>query len=163
VSEEEFAPGGFEQRADIDQVFMAQLRNVNTATGEAYEEAVFRLLNLLPAKWREWVLNQEDRYLYRSKEFQYRRAAGVPMGTPENPVLADPSQGIPRTEDGEIDYTHPNVISPRLVEEEQVDAQELHWLVMQAAELAGLTWRLERETLWAGLKRVRPPPVEVVK
>jgi len=137
MSDVGFMPGGFEQQADISQVFMSQLNNVNEANGEEYDEAVYKLLNLLPAKWREWVLSQENRYLSRSEEFVYKEFCGVKMGSPGEPVLSDPSKGVPRTPDGEIDYSDPNVLSPKLVATESIDAQELHWLVMQAAELAG--------------------------
>jgi len=163
MSDTGFVAGGFEEKPSIDQVFMQQLRIINMADGENFDEAVYKLLNLLPSRWRDWVLSQEDRYLQRGEEFVYKEFCGIKMGTPEEPVLADPSKGIPMTEDGEIDYSDSNVVSPKLVTTTSIDTQELHSLIMQAAELAGLTWNLRREPVVAGMDSYRPPAIEVIR
>jgi len=63
----------------------------------------------------------------------------------EEPVLFDESIPVKRLP-GEIDWSDPNIVSPRLEIVEQIDYETFNLYIMEAAERAGLSWKVEITT-----------------
>lgn len=141
----------FREKLDIGQIFLLQLNRtnigINSLDEAAYEAMVRQLMRQLPQKSRLWVLEQTDEYNLEIERFDYNYFCGVPIGTPENPMMKENDLGIPyqveRDEKGNINWDDPNIISPHLVSETITDYEELNTVIMRAAENDNLTWRVD--------------------
>jgi len=70
-------------------------------------------------------------------------------GTEEEPdyeiILHDPSVPVKR-HIGSIDWDDPNIWSPKMTIEQYIDYTRLDYVIMEASEIAGLTWNQDSET-----------------
>lgn len=91
----------------------------------------------------------------------FKRFGGRRLGSRNAPLLKNPKIPLERHEDGSIDWSDPNIISPTLEELTRIDYQQFNELVMDASQLAGLTWQTETRERIVGdiinLKRSKTP------
>lgn len=164
----EFAEITFKEKPDIAQVFIRQLDRTNQSaiiSPEIHQASVYQTLANLPARWREWVYSQEDRYMATEPTLMYKRFAGRRIGSKNAPKLRDSRIPVNRLEDGSIDWSDPNIVSPILKDHPNIDYQKFNEVVMEAAEAAGLTWNVDELEVDAGdtsehiehIKRLRTP------
>ena len=130
----------FRQKADMANVFVRQLDRKNHQGSTDYPNSVIITLNNLPQRWRSWVLEQDSDYSEDVPTLVFKTFCGVRLGSRDEPLLKDKKQGIPHLENGEIDYNHPNVISPKWEIKTHTDYTVMDAIVAQAAEYASLTW-----------------------
>ena len=107
-------------------VFIRQLDRTNLAASLSHQEAVNQILANLPSNWRQWVYDQEDKYRVIEATLIYKRFSGQRLGTKHDPLLKDPNFPVERYEDGRVDWTDPNIISPTLEEVIRVDYQKFN-------------------------------------
>ena len=101
----------FKEKPDIAQVFIRQLDRTNQAamiSPDIHQASTYQILANLPAKWREWVYSQQDRYTDYEPQWIYKTYQGHDIGTKENPMLIDPNKPVRRLE-GPIDWSDPNI------------------------------------------------------
>ena len=98
---------------------------------EAFRQAVEVLLGDLPIRIRKRVEAREEDYVIKGgPEWHYIYNAGVPMGTPDDPVCDE----------------HGNPISPVLVQQpDEVDPFALLSVIKEELEKGGLTWEYREE------------------
>lgn len=122
-------------------VFIRQLDRTNLAASLTHQEAINQILANLPTEWRRWVYDQEDLYKIVESTLMFKRFGGRRLGSRHAPLLKNPKIPVKRHEDGSINWSDPNIISPTLEELTRIDYQQFNELVMDAAQLAGLTWQ----------------------
>lgn len=137
----------YRDKLDISQVFIRQLDRTNLSA--SYDEKIFHaniltVIDILPLTYLQWFKEQSDRYELKRKALKYKRNRGVKMGSADDPLLKDPEQPVRRFQDGSIDWSDPNIISPILVEEKIVDYHAMYQVALEAAQNAGLTWQIEK-------------------
>jgi len=143
---EEFSGPNYRERLDISQVFLRQLdrTNFSAAAGDgSFEEYVRQTMRRLPLQWKEWVRAQADRYEKTEMVLKFRKNSGVRMGSQTDPCLRDRTIPIERLEDGSVDWSDPNILSPTLAEKTTIDYEMLDEIVGEAAENAGISWQIE--------------------
>jgi len=143
---EEFSGPNYRERLDISQVFLRQLDRTNFSSGTqdgAFEEYVRQTMRRLPTQWKEWVRNQSDRYEKTEMVLMFRKNSGVRMGSQTDPCLRDRTKEVSRLEDGSVDWSDPNILSPTLQEKTTIDYEMLDEIVGEAAENAGISWQQE--------------------
>jgi len=146
---EEFSGPNYRERLDISQVFLRQLdrTNFSAAAGDgSFEEYVRQTMRRLPLQWKEWVRAQADRYEKTEMILKFRKNSGTRMGSQTDPCLRDRTKEVLRLEDGSVDWSDPNILSPTLVEKTTIDYEMLDEIVGEAAENAGISWQTETET-----------------
>jgi len=164
----EFGEITFKEKPDISQVFIRQLDRTNqsaTMGSEIHRASIYQILANLPAKWREWVYSNEDRFKITGPTLMYKKFSMRRLGSKNAPLLKDNKLPVKRLEDGSIDWNDPNIKSPFLKEHTEIDYQKFNEIVMEAAEMAGLTWNIEDIEVDAGdtdeytehIKRLRTP------
>ncbi len=143
---EAFGDITFKEKPDIAQVFIRQLDRTNQAAmlnPNPHQSAIYQILSNLPYQWREWVYGQDDRYTEIRPTLMYKKFAGNRQGSKSAPSLKNPKNPVRRLENGEIDWTDPNIRSPILKDHIEINYHAFNELVMEAAEQAGLTWQTE--------------------
>lgn len=115
----------------IEDLVRRQIERVNIAS--SFDRRVFAanlgaFKAMLPKHKRMEVEMKAEEYLVVTQQYQYKYNCGVPVGTPENPVMD----------------------SPVLVENIDVDWDKLYELMMDALEESGTTWKVEKETIEIG-------------
>jgi len=143
----------FKEKPDMAQVFIRQLDRTNqaaTLNSDPHQASIYQTLSNLPALWREWVYGQEDRYKMTEPTLMYKKFSGRRIGTQTAPMLRDKKIPVKRLDDGTIDWTDPNIISPLLQEHTVFDQQRFNEIVMEAAERAKLTWNVDELEVDAG-------------
>ena len=164
----EFSELTFKEKPNISQVFIRQLDRTNQSAAlgmDIHQANVYQTLANLPSKWREWVYSNEDRYKISELTLMYKKFAERRIGSKNFPRLKNPKILVNRLEDGSIDWTDPNIVSPLLREYTKIDYQKFNEVVMEAAESAGLTWNIDELEVDAGdtaeqiekIKRLRTP------
>lgn len=157
----ELGASAFKEKPDISMVFIRQLDRTNLAASLTYQDAINQILANLPTEWRRWVYDQEDTYKTVEATLMYKRFGGRRLGSRNAPLLRDPKIPLMQHKDGSIDWSDPNIVSPILEEISKTDYQKFNELVMDAAQLAGLTWQTEsRERIVVdilNLKRSKSP------
>jgi len=142
-----FTDSNFRQKPNIEIAFLRVIDRANQVSITdpfSREAAVNQILANLPARWRDWVKAQSNLYTDSSPRWVYKTYAGVRIGTPEAPMLRNPEQPVKLTDDGEIDWTDPNIYSPHPdTDPDPINSQIFNELVMQAAEHAALTWTVD--------------------
>ena len=144
---EAFSAPSYRDKLDISQVFLRQIdrTNFSAATpGETYEEYVRQTMRLLPSQWQQWVKDQSDRYEKTEMVLIFRKNSGVRMGSQTHPALRDRTKEVLRLEDGTINWSDPNILSPTLQEKTSIDYEILNAVIGEAAELAGISWQTEK-------------------
>ena len=140
---EEFSGPNYREKLDISQVFLRQLDRTNFSAGTpdgSFEEYVRQTMRRLPTQWKQWVKDQSDRYTVTRPVLIFRKK----MGTQTKPCLRDRSKEVLRHEDGTIDFSDPNILSPVLKEKTTIDYELLDEIVGEAAEYAGISWQAEK-------------------
>lgn len=161
--QEESSGPNYKERLDITQVFLRQLDRTNfSASGEdAYPGYVRQTMRLLPMEWQEWVQDQSDRYTITETVLQFRTFSGVRMGTQTNPALRDRTKEVLRLDDGEVDWSDPNILSPQLKEKTTIDYEKMNQIIYEASELAGISWQTEKflgdTGIYSSVKPVKTP------
>ena len=143
---EEFSGPNYREKLDISQVFLRQLdrTNFSAATKDgSFEEYVRQTMRRLPLQWKQWVRDQSDRYEQTDMVLKFRKNSGTRMGSQTDPALRDRTKDVLRLEDGSVDWSDPNILSPILVEKTTIDYEMLDEIVGEAAELAGISWQTE--------------------
>lgn len=142
----EYGEKQFRENPDISSVFIRQLDRTNQAASihqTVYEASVQQSLAVLPTKWRRWVYENKDRYQNTELTLLFSKNSGVRMGTRNNPILYNELIPVRRFEDGEIDWSDENILSPVLREVTRVDYHKMYEVIMDAAQFAGLTWQID--------------------
>ena len=158
----------FKEKPDIAQVFIRQLDRTNQSaliSPEIHQASVYQTLANLPTRWREWVYEQADRFTITGPTLMFKKFSGQRIGSRTNPMLRNKKIPVKKLEDGSIDWLDPNIISPILQEYTSIDYQKFNEVVMDAAEMAGLTWNIDEIEVDAGdtkehiekIKRMRTP------
>ncbi len=80
----------------------------------------------------------------------YKAPTGVRIGTPEAPQLINDRVPVLRDDKGKIDWSDPNILSPKPKLRTFTDYSLLDATIMDAAEFAGLTWNLDEIEIDAG-------------
>ena len=124
----------------MGQIAFLQINRVNQNAGFDYASSVIQKLNNLPIRWRTWVEEQDDSYTETKRIFESEAPCGTPIGSETNPCLKDPTKPVLRDEDGAIDWDDPNILSPHVFYEDNVDYTKLDAIIMNAFEYAGLTY-----------------------
>ena len=143
---EEFSGPNYKERLDISQVFLRQLDRTNfsaSARDGSFEEYVRQTRRRLPIQWKEWVRGQADRYEKTEMVLMFRKPFGVKMGSQTDPTLRERTIPVRRLEDGTVDWSDPNILSPILKEKTTIDYEMLDEIVGEAAEYAGISWQTE--------------------
>jgi len=143
---EEFSGPNYRERLDISQVFLRQLdrTNFSAATKDgSFEEYVRQTMRRLPTQWKQWVRAQADRYEQTGMVLMFRKNSGTRMGSQTDPCLRDRTKEVQRLEDGSVDWSDPNILSPTLKEKTTIDYEMLDEIVGEAAENAGISWQIE--------------------
>jgi len=130
----------FRDKLDMGQIVYHQIDRVNQVGTHDYNSGVLIKANNLPIAWKDWIEKQADRYIDEKHYFEYEAPCGIPLGTPQNPCLRDPTKPVLKTEDGLIDWSDPNILSPHLVMVEEINPSEMDSIIMEANEYAGLTY-----------------------
>jgi len=143
MSDRPFGESSFREKPDISQVFIRQLDRTNQVAALNHEESVYQLIANLPIYWRQWVYDHQDTYQTTEPTLLYRNNCGVRIGTKDNPVLFDEEDPVKRLEDGSIDWSDPNIMSPTLNEVTTIDYRKMNEVAMDAAQYAGLTWQID--------------------
>ena len=99
-----------------------------------YGETVGHLLSTLTEDKQQWVYDQEDRYQATELTLLYRMHDGVRMGLKDAPLLEDESIPVRRHDDGSIDWSDTNIISPILQEVKTIDYAKMYEVIMEAIE-----------------------------
>lgn len=136
----EYGDALFRQKPDMTQVFVRQLDRKNFAGSGDYANSVIIARNNLPMRWRNWVKEQKDKYTTEELTLVYKTNCGVKLGSANNPLLEDETTPVKRDENGKIDWSDPNILSPRLQLLPHIDYTLMDEMVMAASEYAGLTW-----------------------
>ena len=144
MSDTPFGEASFREKPDISQVFIRQLDRTNQVATMNHELSVYQIIANLPASWRQWVYDQEDRYQTTELTLLYRKNCGVRIGAANEPVLFDEEQPVQRLEDGTVDWDDLNIMSPILKEVTNIDYRKMNEVAMDAAQFAGLTWQEDR-------------------
>ena len=144
----------YREKIDIKTIFMQQLSRCLINSGDVcFTEHVESLLSLLPIDSFTRIIQQTDMYDHEITEFVYEEDFGHQLGTPTNPALYDPSKPVKRLENGEIDWTDENIRSPKLETKNITDFQKLFRIIISEAQLVGLIWDIDQETLKADTVR----------
>jgi len=149
----EFGDITFREKPDISQVFIRQLDRTNQSamiSPEIHQACINQILANLPITWRRWVYEQEDTFRLVESTLMYKKFGGRRLGSRNAPLLKNPNIPVDRYEDGSIDWSDPNIVSPTLEELPRIDYQKFNELVMDAAQLAGLTWQIDPLEVDAG-------------
>ena len=144
---EEFSGPNYKERLDISQVFLRQRDRTNfsaSARDGSFEEYVRQTMRILPVEWVTWVRDQSDRYEKTEMVLKFRKNSGVRMGSQTDPALRDRTKDVLRLEDGSVNWSDPNILSPTLVEKTTIDYEKLDEIVGEAAEYAGISWQVEK-------------------
>ena len=144
---EEFSGPNYKERLDISQVFLLQLDRTNfsaSARDGSFEEYVRQTMRILPVEWVTWVRDQSDRYEKTEMVLKFRKNSGTRMGSQTDPTLRDRTKDVLRLEDGSVNWSDPNILSPTLVEITTIDYEKLDEIVGEASEYAGISWQVEK-------------------
>lgn len=135
--------GVYKEKLSIDQIVLRQLDRRNHLASYDFESGVKQGLNNLPMSSREWVLSQSDRYTEMKDTLVYKAPLGRKIGHKDNPAMHDPSKPVERYDDGSIDWSDKNISSPKLIQKEYTDYHEMDAVIMEAYQIAGLTFNEE--------------------
>ena len=141
----DFEGPNYKERLDISQVFLRQLDRTNFSAASidgSFDAYVRQTMRLLPVQWQLWVKDQADRYTVTKPVFVTRKG----MGSPTAPALRDRTKNVERLEDGSIDWSDPNILSPILKQKTEIDYEMMNAVIGEAAELAGVSWQTEAIT-----------------
>ena len=154
----------YRDKLDISQVFLRQVDRTNFSSSgeEAYPGYVRQTMRLLPIEWQIYVEEAADRYTVTESVLQFTTFSGVKMGTSAAPALRDRTMEVLRFDDGSVDWSDPNILSPQLREKTTVDYEKMNQVVSEAAEMAGISWQTEtilgdRTDIISHVERVQTP------
>jgi len=140
---EDFEGPNYKEKLDITQVFLRQRDRTNfsaAALDGSYEAYVKQTMRLLPLQWKQWVRDQADRYTVTESVLVFKRG----MGTQKKPCLRDRTKEVLCHEDGSIDWSDENILSPVLEMRTRIDYEIWDDVVGEAAEYAGISWQEEK-------------------
>ena len=143
---EEFSGPNYKERLDISQVFLRHMDRTNFAASArdgSFEEYIKQTMRILPMQWQQWVHDQADRYTITESVLQFKTFSGVRMGSQKDPCLKDVTRSVEHLEDGTVDWSDPNILSPTLKEKNRIDYGLMSQIIFEAAEYAGLSWQTE--------------------
>ena len=141
-----FSNTQFKEKPDISMIFLRQLDRTNMAASRDYETSVIQKLNNLPMTYHKMVEDQSDRYTEEKETYVFMSSIGQKVGKKTDPCMMDQTKPVLRLEDGSIDWDDPNILSPHMTIEPYIDYTRLDYVIMECAEIAGLTWNQDTET-----------------
>ena len=144
---EDFGGPNYKEKLDITQVFLRQRDRTNfsaAARDGSFDEYVRQTMRSLPLQWKQWVRDQADRYEKTEMVLKFRKNSGTRMGSQTDPCLRDRDLPVKRLEDGSVDWSDPNILSPTLTEKTTIDYEIMDEVVGEAAEYAGISWQEEK-------------------
>ena len=136
----------FKEKPDISMIFLRQLDRTNMAASRDYESSVIQKLNNLPMTYHKMVEDQADRYTEEKETYIFEAPCGQEIGEIDDPCLKDDKVPVKRLNDNSIDWDDPNIWSPKMTLEQYIDYTRLDYVIMEASEIAGLTWNQDSET-----------------
>lgn len=163
MSNEDFGGQSFRDKPDMSMIWLRHMDRTNLASGNfdgMYDAYVEQQLNLLPASCRIEVLSRSDEYTDAVEEYVYEYRFGRKRGSETKPLLYDELIPVKRYEDGSIDWTDPNIRSPKKKQVEQIDYQRFNSIILNVAEQAGLSWKTEPTNSEYGLYPEDAPEYE---
>ena len=144
VYEDAFKDPALRAELSIEELVKRQIERTNVAA--SYDKRIFAsnigvLKALLPAYSRRKVEEKASDYIVMNEFWRYKYNCGVPVGTPEHPVMG----------------------SPELIEEADVDWDKLYEIILDEFETCGISWKIDHETIVLGKwrpkeKKKQPPP-----
>lgn len=115
----------FRDRLDMGQIVFRLVDRVNLAASRTFESGILQKINNLPMSWREWVEDQDSRYVEEKPTFIYEAPTGFPIGTEDKPALID--ENIPvRKLPGEIDWENDENIAGAVDTSDDDDDYEIN-------------------------------------
>lgn len=147
----------YKQKTDPQYIynthFLKCLQSIGTID---FEENLEGLLRIIPTITYNKILARRDEWNPIVSDFEYRWAGPIPLGSEEKPLMqkinkySSDRYPVPyiKDEDGVkvIDWNDPNIISPRIVENEVPDYMGLLRIIAAETENAGLSWNVEMHT-----------------
>jgi len=136
----------FKEKLNMSLLFMRQIERCNMASPgmdeTIYQANVRRLMDSLPSYYRDRVLERDDDYNSTIVSFTPRKFCGHEIGSRNKPKTTG-DVPVKRLEDGSVDWTDPNIFSPTRSEYTDTDYEKLHSIILEEAEIGGLTWSTE--------------------
>lgn len=156
--------GSFKQNLNPETIFFIQLQRclkLQSYDDEspAFASAVNGLLAVSPVIVRDAVQSRESEYYGIYDRFDYEYLCGTALGTVNDPVthrdfygrdippkhiieeISDPTTGETKTIDKGIDWSDPNIISPKLVKVPKTDFSLMLQIICEEAEYAKISWK----------------------
>jgi len=147
----------YRDRLDIKFLFHQQIQRCLTYAGtDLYAHHVMSLARLLPAASFHALMQEPDRWETEKIVWVYKAPVGLRLGTPENPLLINNRVPVRRTEEGDIDWSDPNIYSPHPKIRTFTDYEHLFRLIMDEAEARDLLWSTEEFAKVEALKPTKP-------
>lgn len=153
---EDFDSVNYRQQLDIQFLFQKQVdRCLASVDTEFYPNYVMALARMLPSESYHSLMAQSDMFTELKNVFVYKHNGSSNVGYESNPMVWNKDHSemglssekgfeVDRLENGDIDWSDPNIYSPTLRESEEVDYDRLFFLVLTAAENNGITWKSEK-------------------
>ena len=141
-----------QDRADPKLLFMQQVTRCLQTTGDPtlYDANVEGLFRMLPTASYLILSGREDEWSQPIEKLVYKQKSTRKMGTENNPVCWDEDHfrltraldrdGVIDSETAEVDWTHPDIVSPYLKVVDTPDYQELFRLILTEAQDCGIWW-----------------------
>lgn len=148
----------YQDKINIEYIFNRQIERCLLNIGTPFfSDNVEALLRLLPPTSFHTVYDQNDKYIYSKRKFVYNSPYGFKIGSIDNPRLYDNTIPVKRLEDNSIDWSDPNIKSPRMVGEvDYTDYHELFRLILEEAQDIGILWNIETLTKVINVKTSNP-------
>lgn len=154
MSSNEELDSNFRQKIDMSTIFNRQVDRKNLAGSYDYPSAIGVMLNNLPIRYVNWVIDQDELYVKEVDFLTYKTVSGVRVGYKDDPLVwnkdrtelglsSEPGFAVYRLPDDSIDWSDSRIYSPCLVREEIVDYEAKDRLVSMAGEIAKLTWTID--------------------
>lgn len=151
----------YRDRVDIKIIFNNQVQRCLQAIGtEYFPETVEALARILPTASYEKVMNRKNEWVTEVEDFEYTYDGPIWFGTPDKPMMKLKPNGLDeyptpyiQEEEGNkvIDWSNPNIISPRLVIKEKEDHMLFMRFILEEAENVNITWRSDSNNTEYGL------------
>lgn len=140
-----------QDRADPKLLFMQQVtRCLQTVGSDYFGPNVEGLLRMLPTASYLLLVDQSDEWNYDTQVLVYKKSVGgIKRGFEDDPIVWNSTHtltgrsreyGVQRLEDGSIDWSDPNIVSPTLEIQTKRDYDQLFRMILTEAQDCGIWW-----------------------
>ena len=155
-------------RVDMTQIFLRQLERVlRTAGTHLYETNIKSLLMTLPMQSRVVINEQEDRWNPELNTLIFKKWSGQRMGSEHDPLCDSPEHtsyvfaselsGIIDPETGDVDWSDPRIMSPRMEVRAKPDPDMLLDLILDEAQNTKIIHPDQKKAIIQNLNHSRIP------